>query len=203
VDAVQLLALTGSAGGITGRLDATIALAGTGTEADAILRSAHGTIDASLTNGSMPHLDLVRTVVLAFGKPSGVPPEGAGTAFERMAGTFALSARTLRSENLRLSARDFDASGRGTLALATGAVDARADVRLSPELTAQAGTDLRRYAQEDGRVVVPATVGGTLTKPTMFIDVGAAMRRAFSNELQRRASDFLGGLFKKRKGGGG
>jgi uncharacterized protein involved in outer membrane biogenesis len=201
-DAAELLKLTGSAGGINGRLDATVALTGAGTDAATVLRSAHGTIDASLSNGSMPKLDLVRTIVLAFGKPSGVPPEGSGTAFDRMAGTFALSAGTLRSENLRLSARDFDASGRGTLAIESGAVDARADVILSPELTAQAGTDLRRYAQEDGRVVVPATVGGTLTKPTIFIDVAAAMRRAFTNELKRRATDFLGGLFKKKKGGG-
>jgi uncharacterized protein YhdP len=203
VDAAELLKLTGAAGGITGRLDATISLNGAGTDGDALWRSAHGTIDASLSNGSMPHLDLVRTVVLAFGKPSGVPAEGSGTAFDRMAGTFALSARTLRSENLRLQARDFDASGRGTLAVDTGAVDARADVILSPELTAQAGTDLRRYAQEDGRVVVPATVGGTLTKPTVFIDIAAATRRALGNELKRRATDFLGGLFKKKKGGGG
>jgi hypothetical protein len=37
----------------------------------------------------------------------------------------------------------------------------------------------------------------------MFIDVAAATRRALGNELKRRASDFLGGLFKKKKGGGG
>lgn len=202
VDSVELLKLTGSSGGITGRLDATVALTGAGAEAASLLQSAHGTIDASLSNGSIPKLDLVRTVVLAFGKPSGVPPEGSGTAFDRLAGTFALSAGTLRTGNLRLSSRDFDAGGSGTLTLASGAVEARADVILSPELTAQAGTDLRRYAQEDGRVIVPATVGGTLTKPSLFIDVAAALRRAFGNELKRRASDFLGGLFKKKKGGG-
>jgi hypothetical protein len=33
----------------------------------------------------------------------------------------------------------------------------------------------------------------------VFIDAGAAIRRAFSNEVQRRASDFIGGLFKKKK----
>jgi hypothetical protein len=95
-----------------------------------------------------------------------------------------------------------DSDGRGTLAIDSGAVDARADVSLSPELTAQAGTDLRRYAQQDGRVILPATVSGTLTQPTVFIDVAAAAKRAITNEMQRRATDFLGGLFKKKKGGG-
>jgi hypothetical protein len=202
VDVVQLLTFTGSPGGITGRLDAALALTGAGTDSAALLRSANGTIHSTLSIGTMPHLDLVRTVVLAFGKPTGAAPEGSGTAFDRLAGTFALSRGSLRTEDLRLQARDFDASGRGTLVIESGAVDARADVVLSPELTAQAGTDLRRYAQEDGRVVVPATIGGTMTRPSVFIDVAAATRRALGNELKRRATDFLGGLFKKKKGGG-
>ena len=202
LDVADLLKRTGSAGGITGRLGGSVSIVATGADGPALLRTAKGTITAVVTGGSMPHLDLIRTVVLAFGKPSGAPPEGSGTAFDRLGGTFALAAGTLSSENLSLRSRDFDTSGRGRLALETGAVDARADVILSTELTAQAGTDLRRYAQEDGRVVVPATVSGTLDQPKVFIDVAAAARRAFGNELKRRATDFIGGLFKKKKGGG-
>ena len=83
--------------------------------------------------------------------------------------------------------------------LRTGAIEARADVVLSPELTAQAGTDLRRYAQEDGRVIVPATVTGTLQQPRISLDIAAATRRALGNELKRRATTFIEGLFKKKK----
>ena len=79
----------------------------------------------------------------------------------------------------------------------------RADLSLSPELTAQAGTDLRRYAQENGRIILPATVSGTLDRPSVFIDVAAAAKRAITNEMKRRATDFIGGLFKKKKKGGG
>jgi hypothetical protein len=129
-------------------------------------------------------------------------PEGSGTAFETLGGRFSLSSGTLRSENLALRSRDVDTDGRGTLTVDTGAVDARADVTLSKDLTAQAGTDLRRYAQQDGRVVVPAVVGGTLTQPSVSVDVVAAARRAFGNEVNRRVTDFIGGLFKKKKGGG-
>ena len=202
VDVVELLELSGSSGGITGRLNATLALTGAGTDSATLLRSANGTIQSTLSNGTLPHLDLVRTIVLAFGKPSGAAPEGSGTAFERLSGTFALSRGTLRTNDLRLRSRDFDASGRGSLGIESGAVDAAVDVVLSRDLTAQAGTDLRRYAQEDGRVIVPATIGGTMTRPSVFIDVAAAAKRALGNELKRRATDFLGGLFKKKKGGG-
>jgi hypothetical protein len=59
--------------------------------------------------------------------------------------------------------------------------------------------DLRRYAQENGRVVVPATVSGTLQEPAVALDVAAATRRALENELQRRAKSFFDDVFKRKK----
>jgi uncharacterized protein involved in outer membrane biogenesis len=202
IDVADLLKRTGSAGGVTGRLSGNISLASRGTDGAQLTRNAHGTIAATVANGTLPHLDMVRTIVLAFGKPAPGGAAGSGTAFTSLSGTFSLASSTLGSDNLSLRSRDVDSDGRGTLAIDSGAVDARADVSLSPELTAQAGTDLRRYAQQDGRVILPATVSGTLTQPTVFIDVAAAAKRAITNEMQRRATDFLGGLFKKKKGGG-
>jgi AsmA protein len=202
LDVPSLLKGSGSPGGITGRLGGTVSIAASGTDGAALMRTARGTINAVVSDGTLPRLDLVRTVVLAFGKPTGVPAEGSGTAFDRLGGTFALSSGTLRTENLALASRDFDTAGRGSLAIDSGAVDARADVVLSPELTAQAGSDLRRYAQQDGRVRVPATVTGTLDRPRVSIDVAAAARRAIGNELKRRATSLFEGLFKRKKGGG-
>jgi uncharacterized protein involved in outer membrane biogenesis len=203
VNVADLLEQSGSAGGITGLLNARVTVAATGADGASLMRSAAGSMEGRVHEGSMPHLDLVRTIVLAFGKPSTGASSGSGTAFTAIAGTFTLARGVVRSENFRFLAPDFDATGRGSLVIDTGAVDARADVILSRELTAQAGTDLRRYAQADGRVIVPATVSGTLAKPFVLIDVAAAAQRALGNELKRRATDFLGGLFKKKKGGGG
>jgi AsmA-like protein len=201
LDVAQVLKSSGSAGGLTGRLSGTITVVGIGDDAAALMRTAHGTIDAAVANGTVPHLDMVRTVVLAFGKPSG-DVRGSGSAFTRLGGTFALANSTLTSDSLALESRDFDMRGHGTLRVDSGVVSARTDVALSRDLTAQAGTDLRRYAQEDGRVVVPATIGGTLDAPRVSLDVAAATRRAIGNELQRRATTFFQGLFKKKKGGG-
>jgi uncharacterized protein YhdP len=200
LNVAELMKANGSPGGITGKLAGTVALTAEGVEAAAVTRSAHGTIEAAITDGVIQHLDMVRTIVLAFGKPSGAPPEGSGSAFTRLTGTFTLANEALTSNNLSFASRDFDMHGRGMLRIDNTAVDAHADVALSEELTAQAGTDLRRYAQEDGRVIVPASVGGTLANPRISVDVAAAMQRAVGNELQRRAKSILGGLF-KRKGG--
>ena len=202
LDVATLMKASGVAGGITGTLGGTVNLTASGTEASTVLQTAHGTIAAAITRGTIEHLDLVRTIVLAFGKPSGVPPEGSGSAFTRVGGTFALARQTLTSNDLSLASRDFDVNGRSTFQLSTGALDARGDVALSPELTAQAGTDLRRYAQHDGRVVVPATVGGTIENPRVAVDVQAAAARALENEIKRRATDLFEGLFKKKGKGG-
>jgi uncharacterized protein involved in outer membrane biogenesis len=202
LDVVDLLKRTGSAGGITGHLSGDVSLTAQGNDGTALMRSARGSIAALVRNGSLPHLDMVRTIVLAFGKPSNEAPAGSGTAFDTLSGTFALASGTLRTDNLTLRSRDVDTNGRGMLNVDSGGVDARTDVILSRDLTAQAGSDLRRYAQQDGRVIVPATVGGTLDHPSVFIDVTAAAKRAFENEVKRRATDFIGGLFKKKKGGG-
>jgi len=153
----------------------------------------------AITDGTMPRLDLVRPIVLAFGKPSGAPPAGSGSGFSRLGGTFALSNGTVSSKDIAMASRDFDVTGEGSVALASGALSARGNVVLSQELTAQAGVDLRRYAQENGRVVVPATVSGTLQEPAVALDVAAATRRALENELQRRAKSFFDDLFKRKK----
>ena len=198
LDVAQLMKANGSAGGITGTFGGTVALSASGADAPTVLQTAHGTIAAAIVNGTIEHLDLVRTVVLAFGKPSGAPPPGSGSAFSRLGGTFALARRTLTSDDVSLTARDFDVNGRSTLQLSTGALDARGNVALSRELTSQAGTDLRRYAQQDGRVIVPAVIGGTIDRPSVSVDVQAAAARAFQNEIRRRATDIFQGLFKKK-----
>ena len=198
LDVAEAIKATGSPGGITGRLTGSLALAGAGADAVMLMENSRGTMTAAITNGSMPRLDMVRTIVLAFGKPSGAP-EGSGSAFSRLGGSFSLAAGVVSSDNLTMDSRDFDMSGRGSFRLSTGAVDARADVVLSEELTSQAGTDLRRYAQQDGRVIIPATITGTLHQPKVSLDVAAAMQRAVGSELKRRATTFLEGLFKKKK----
>jgi AsmA-like C-terminal region len=186
VDVAALMKAFGSPGTLTGRLGGHVALVASGTDGTALARTSHGTIAATVRDGTFPHLDLVRTIVLAFGKPSGGPPAGSGSAFSSLRGAFALANSTVTTDDLSLASRDFDLSGRGRLQVATGAVDAKADVALSKDLTAQAGTDLRRYAQEDGRVIVPVTIHGTLERPTVFVDVGGAPGTSSAASSRRR-----------------
>jgi hypothetical protein len=189
VDGIEMTTLLQEAGGSTamsGRLSGRLSATGIGVSPPDVFRTLTGTGDIAIVDGAIPGLEMVRELVLAFGRPSGVQPSGSGSAFTRLAGTFMLADQTLRSEDVTFASRDFDMVGDATVRLPAGAVEMRANVVLSEELTAQAGVDLRRYAQEDGRVVVPAVITGTLSEPRVAVDLAAAMNRALQNEVQRQ-----------------
>ena len=202
IDVARLADTAGVPGSITGQLGGTVVLNSRATDSATLVRSAQGSAVVAIVNGTLPGLEMVRTIVLAFGKPSGAPPPGSGSAFTNLGGDFAIDDGVLRSENLTFASRDFDMRGRASLRVATGALDALTDVVLSKELTAQAGTDLRRYAQSDGRIVLPARITGTISEPSVSLDLAAATRRALENELKRRAKSLLDDLFRRKKGGG-
>ncbi len=177
---------------MSGRLGGTFSMTTSGVSASAMLRAARGAGRATIADGEIPRLAMVRSIVLAFGRPSSdVPAAGRGARFTRIDGTFALADQTIRSPDIMFTSPDFDMSGGGSVRLPSGAVDLSGNVVLSPQLTAQAGVDLRRYAQENGRIVVPATITGTLSDPVVRINAVSAAGRAVENEVKRRLRGLL------------
>lgn len=191
LDVARALTETRGSASMNGTLAGAFDISSAGTSADALVGAARGTASLAITDGTIPGLEMVRSVVLAFGKPSGAPPAGSGSAFTRMGGSFDLTNRTLASKDLAFASRDYDMSGTTTVNLASGGLAAQVTVALSRELTAQAGTDLRRYTAEEGRIMVPAAISGTMTSPKVTVDAKAALNRALQNELKRRAGSLL------------
>ena len=193
VDVAQLAAFGGSPDSVTGTLNGAGKFSGSGPDFAQVLRSARGTGSASIVKGSIKRLDLVRTVVLFFGRPA--PDAGESTdRFDQLDARFTLANRIVNAEALSLASADADMAGSGTLHLDTDALNGRVDVTLSEALSRQAGTDLYRYAREGNRVVLPAAIGGTLRNPRLTIDVGAAAKRGLRNEVERRMKGILDGL---------
>lgn len=190
LDVAQLAAFGGAEDTITGRLSGAGTFTGSGTDFAQLLHDARGSGTASIVNGTIRRLHLVRTVILFFGRPA--PDAGAGTdAFDRLDVGFTLANRLLRADPFTFHSDDADMAGMGTLNLNTDALDGRVDVTLSEVLSAQAGTDLIRYTREGNRVVLPAAIGGTLDMPHLTIDVGAAAKRGLKNEAGRRLKGLL------------
>lgn len=194
MDVARLAALAGAQGAITGRLGGQVRLQARADAAGVGLATTRGTASLAVTDGTLPGLDLVRPVITAFGISGQVT---AGTrAFSRLGGTFSLERGVLSSADLALASDDVDLRGQGTVTLSDLVVDLTADMVLSEQLTAQAGRDLRRYAREGNRIVLPATVRGPLREPTVFVDVGAALERATRNAIENELKKGLRRLFR-------
>ena len=193
IDVAQLAAFGGAPDSISGTLSGTGKFTGAGADVTQLLHSVSGAGAATIVDGSVKRLHLVRTVVLFFGRPA--PDGGESTdRFDRLDARFALANRVLNAEAFELHSADADVTGTGTLNLDSEALDGRGDVTLSEALSKQAGTDLYRYTREGNRVVLPANVGGTLTMPRLTIDVGAAAKRGLKNEVERRIKGIFDGF---------
>ena len=197
IDVAQLAAFGGVPDTITGTLSGSGAFNARGADLAAVLASANGKGSVSILDGTIRQLDLVRTVVLFFGRPAADTPASTD-AFERIDASFTMANQVLTANSFSMRSRDADVAGTGTLSLAGKALDGTANLILSEELTAQAGTDLVRFTREGNRVVLPARIGGTLSAPSIAINTSEAVNRGLRNEVQRRLKD----LFEQLKGQG-
>jgi uncharacterized protein involved in outer membrane biogenesis len=193
IDVSQLAAFGGVEGAITGRLTGAATFSGRGTDFAAVMRAARGEGTAALTDGTIQRLNLVRTVILFFGRPA--PNQTpASDHFDRLDARFSLADQVVRADALALHSADADIVGNGTLSLDSKDLDGKADISLSEDLSKQAGTDLYRYTREGNRVVLPATIGGRLGAPRLGIDAAAAVKRGLRNEIERRLEGLLDGF---------
>jgi hypothetical protein len=191
LDVPQLVTFAGAPGAMTGRLSGSVALTAAGIDPLQAMQRAQGSSRLVVADGRVPGLEIVRSVILAFGKPTGDRPAGSGESFTRLAATLAIDGMSLSTNDLSFASRDFDMNGRGHMSLATQAIDFTTNVVLSRELSAQAGRDLYRLARDGDRIVLPARITGTAAAPTVFVDVKSALGRALRNQ----AEDQIRGLF--------
>ena len=193
LNVAQLAAFGGSPDTISGTLTGAGTFSGSGADVAAVLKSARGMGTATIADGAISRLNLVRTVVLFFGRPAADTAEGTDR-FERIDASFSLANQVFRADAFSMRSRDADIVGSGTLNVDAKSLDGTLDLSLSEELSKQAGTDLVRYTREGNRVVLPAKIGGTIESPRITIDAAAAARRGLRNEMQRRLKGILGGF---------
>ena len=190
LDAAQLAAFGGAEGSITGRLTANGTVTGRGNDFSSILASARGMGNITVTDGSIHRLDLVRTVIVFFGRPATASPPTTDK-FSRIDSRISIGNGVVSADAFSLRSPDADMVGQGTIALDTKAIDGRVDLSLSEDLSKEAGTDLARYTRDGNRIVLPARLGGTLGNPRLSIDAASAVKRGLRNELDRRMRGLL------------
>lgn len=204
VDMAAATTFAGSPDTITGRLSGKIDLSGHGTDAAAVMKTARGTARVDITDGTIKNLGLIQTVVAATSMKTGAKSQSGGSKdepFSRLGATLKVAGGSASTEDLRFESKDLLLSAAGAVRLDGSAVNLQGKVQLSEALSQQAGSDLVRYTQEEGRVTLPAAIAGSADNPQVRIDVASMAKRAIANraneETQKALKTGLGGLFKK------
>ena len=191
VDMAALTTFAGSPDTITGRLSGKVDMSGSGTDTKSALKSAKGTARVDITNGVVKRLGLVRTVIAATSGRSGAPAASSGVSsdepFARLGATLAVAGGSARTTDLRFESNDLLLAAAGTMALDGSAINLAGQLQLSDKLSQQAGRDLVRYTQEQGRVTLPVTVTGSADHPQVSINLASAAERALTNRVTEEA----------------
>lgn len=187
---------------ISGRMSGRLELAGRGADAAAVTSSARGSGRIDVINGVIRNLGLINAVVVATSMRSGATGRlGSGSKdepFSRLGATLRIADGALTTDDLRLESNDLFLDARGALQLRAATIDLKGRVQLSDALSKQAGSDLVRYTQEQGRVTLPATITGPVSSPSIRIDVADLAKRAITNAAQEELNKRLkeGGIKK-------
>ena len=204
VDMAAATAFAGSPGTITGRLSGNLNLTGRGMDTSSAMKAARGTARVDIVDGVIRNLGLIRSIVIATsGRADAAGADGGSRdePFTKLGATLTVAGGSARTEDLRFESKDLLLAAGGTVRLDGSDTNISGQVQLSDELSKQAGRDLVRYTQQEGRVTLPATITGSADAPHVRIDVGGVATRALANraneEAQKALKKGLSGLFKR------
>jgi uncharacterized protein involved in outer membrane biogenesis len=200
MDVAGLQEATESGKKITGRLDAQFALQATPQRSFAtLLGAARGDVTFEIRDGRLPGIEAVRETVIRFAnRAQTAAPVEATDQFNLLRAAIVLRPGPAAVRALTLNTADLDVTGSGTYDLPTGRLALSVDVILSEALSQQAGRDLYRYAREDKRIVLPASIGGTLAQPATTIDLGRAIGRGLQNRIEEELRSIFDKAIKQR-----
>jgi uncharacterized protein involved in outer membrane biogenesis len=202
IDVAALTAYAGSPGTISGRLSGHMEMSGRSSETSGLMNAATGAARVDIRDGVVKNLGLVKTVVLATSmRADAQTPKTGGSndePFTLLGATFNLANGTAYTTDLQFQSPDVLLRAGGSLRLDGSAINLKGDVQLSDALSQQAGRDLFRYTQQEGRVTLPATVTGSAQSPSVQVDVASLASRAAQNKAKEEINRALGSFFKKK-----
>jgi uncharacterized protein involved in outer membrane biogenesis len=194
VDVAAATRFAGNPNTISGRLSGRLDCSGRASDAGDVVRTIRGTARVDLVDGTVKNLGLLRTIVVATsmrgGAAGGLTGWSKDEKFSRLGATLRIANGGLTSDDIRFESENLMLDAHGALQMMASTVDLRGKVQLSDALSRQAGSDLLRYTQENGRVTLPATVAGLFAAPHVSIDTADLAKRALSNaaagEVEKR-----------------
>jgi uncharacterized protein involved in outer membrane biogenesis len=193
-------------GMMTGTLEGAAKMNGTVVHSSDPLAGITGSGQASIRNGRMPSLQLGSNL-RALAKMAGVgPANGDPSSFSSVSSDFRIADGRLSSNKIVLVGNGVDVDGSGSMTMAgDGTLDYQGDASLAASGSNPLGTVLGGLAGakvENGKLVFPFTIGGTIAKPKFSLKGGAggvAGAPAAVAAQPINAVKGIGGLLKKKK----
>lgn len=170
---------------LDGRLTADLRVSASGLHAEAVRRSLRGGGTVRVEDGVFRQLNLAQRVLGALPGVGGLMSSGGrvaqllgsgDTRFSQLTATLRVADQRLASDDLRLTATDFDVEAAGSTGFA-GDLSARGTFRGAAPLVDDlvGGVPLlgRLAASSKGLIVIPFTVSGTIDAPRVEPDLKA------------------------------
>jgi uncharacterized protein involved in outer membrane biogenesis len=189
VDAGALLAAVASGSqALSGRGRVTVDLRGrVGTS---VAEGMGSTIGLRIVNGVLRDFPLLAALDQALDITEST---GNDTAFDQLSATATVTGTHVRSDDLRLVAREVTVVGRGEMR-----PDGRLNVDARAIFSADKSRQLIRSVRElsglrnrNGEIELPFDIGGTAAQPQFQIDVGSILGRSLTKEIERRIQRFI------------
>jgi hypothetical protein len=178
VDANRLVSATTSLkDAIFGALGSNLKMTFAGEDADTIAKSLNGALAINLANGSIANMDLQSEIANVARFVTGQPKAERSTRVAALRGTFNVVNGLARTDNLTASIEGGTLGAIGTVNLADQSLDMKVTAVLSSDYSKRVGGSSvggfmnTALANQQGELVVPMIVSGTMSKPRFAPDV--------------------------------
>ncbi len=207
INVAAATAYAGSPNTVTGTANASVDIAGTGADLSTAMKTVAGQVRLEVVNGIVKNLGIVRSVGAATQlslnglKQASASASNTDEPFTRIAATVMLANGTATTEDMRFDAADLSLHASGVAQLDGSAMNLKGRLQLSEDLSTQINQTMLKLSQDKGRVVLPATITGSLASPVVKVDAGDIAKRALRNTAKEAAPALIkrgiGGLFGK------
>ncbi|HEY4339953.1 MAG TPA: AsmA family protein [Steroidobacteraceae bacterium] len=180
---------------LSGHGNATVTLAGHGSDSDAIMKSLNGKIDLNLAEGAVTGADLAYEIGVAQALLKRQAPTGAvntrQTKFDALRMTATVTDGVAKTTDLLAATSYLRVSGQGTTSLVTKAIDLRLVATVLKEPPQAQGADLAQLTLAE----IPVTVTGTADAPKVRPDLQGLVKSQLQQKAKDLIKDKLKGLF--------
>lgn len=170
---------------LSGLLDLTVHLTGTGSNMDALIKTLNGDVNFHFRDGAIKDFNLAEEIRKAYAKyrRKELPPSrNAGqTDFAEITGSLTIKQGIAFNKDLSAKSPLFRVGGEGKVDLPKETVDYTAQVSIVKTAEGQGGLELGKLQA----VTIPVIFRGPLTDPKIKVDLKTALNRAAKKAIKK------------------